>query len=192
MNLLEVTAELQKKSNKSKCVYGGIRFDVHQVELPGATGIDHVPSTVTRDVCVTSDAVVILPLLSVDSVVLIRNERFAVGETLWELPAGTTEPGELPLQTARRELIEETGYQAERVAHLIDFFTSPGICTETMHAFVARGLRQVGQDLDENERITPEVVDLKQTMKMVADNTIRDAKTIATLLYYVANRSPNS
>ena len=61
-----------------------------------------------------------------------------------------------------------------------------------MHAFVARDLRHVGQNLDENERITPQVVDLKQTMKMVADNTIRDAKTIATLLYYVANRSPNS
>ena len=69
---------------------------------------------------------------------MIRNERFAVGEFLWELPAGTLEPGEAPKTTASRELMEETGYQAGQIDFLTKFYTSPGFCNELMHAYVAR------------------------------------------------------
>ncbi len=133
---------------------------------------------------VTPPAVVILPLLDPETVVLIRNERFAVGQTLWELPAGTLEPDEDPVACAARELTEETGYRCETMMQLIDFYPSPGICTERMHAYLAQNLTHVGQDLDENERITVEVVALQKAMGMIKDNTIRDAKTIATLLFY--------
>ena len=160
-------------------VFEGARFDVYRVDLPGRNG-----STVRRDACVTSDAVVILPLLDDQTVVLIRNERFAVGRTLWELPAGTIETGEPPEVCAARELIEETGYRTAHVDPLTTFYPSPGICTEKMHAFVARDLTHVGQRLDENERITVEVTPLDRTMDMVRDHTIGDGKTIAALLYY--------
>ncbi len=165
-------------------VFEGVRFDVYRVDLAGRGG-----RTVRRETCVTRDAVVILPMLDEQTVVLIRNERFAVDQNLWELPAGTIEPGtggagEKPLACAVRELTEETGYRAARIEPLAAFYPSPGICTELMHAFVAHDLTHVGQQLDENERITVEVTPLAQSIQMVRDNTIRDGKTIATLLYY--------
>ena len=159
--------------------FEGARFDVIRVSLPTSDG-----SVILRDACVSADAVVILPLLDERTVVLIRNERFAVDQTLWELPAGTIEPSEQPTPCAQRELIEETGYEAATVDPLIDFYPSPGICTEKMHAFVARGLSHVGQQLEPNERITVEAIPLDRSIQMVKDNTIRDGKTIATLLYY--------
>ena len=155
------------------------RFDVYRVKVPSRSG-----RILERDACVPPDAVVILPLLDDQSVVLIRNERFAVGRTLWELPAGTIEPGEPPEDCAARELIEETGYRAARVDPLTTFYHSPGLCTEKMYAFVGRDLAHVGQHLDENERITVEVIPLDKTMDMVRDHTIGDGKTIAALLYY--------
>ncbi|MEM8739758.1 MAG: NUDIX hydrolase [Planctomycetota bacterium] len=117
-------------------------------------------------------------------VVLIRNERFAVRETLWELPAGTVEAGESPDDCAPRELTEETGYRAARVEKLTAFFPTPGFCTELLHAYRAEGLTQVGQALDETERITAHVVPWGEALAMVRDGTIRDAKTVATLLFH--------
>lgn len=172
---------------KSTQVYEGVRFNVHAVELPGHNG-----QMVGRDAVIASNAVVILPLLDERTVVLIRNERFAVDQTLWELPAGTIESGEDPQRCAQRELLEESGYRAGRMTKLIDFYPSPGICTEQMHAFLAQELTHEGQSLDENERITVEVVPLKRSMQMVRDNTIRDGKTIATLLYYHTMLGKNS
>ncbi len=137
-----------------------------------------------REVVVPANAVVILPMLDDDTVILIRNERFAVGQTLWELPAGTLEDGENPALCAGRELLEETGYAAAEVQRLIEFYPTPGFCTELLTAFLARNLTFRGQDLDETERITTEAIGLNQSIQMVRDNRIRDAKTIATLLYY--------
>lgn len=165
----------------AKSVFDGARFDVRRVELPSRTP---GAATVTREACVTADAVVILPMLDEQTVVMIRNHRFAVNEDLWELPAGTMEDGESTQICAERELVEETGYQASQLYHLIDFFPSPGFSTERMHAFVASDLIQVGQNLDENERITVEVLTLNRSMQMIRDNKIRDGKTMTTLLYY--------
>lgn len=170
--------------NHAPRVFEGARFDVHRVDLPGRGG-----GTVRREACVTRDAVVILPVLDRHTVVLIRNERFAVGRNLWELPAGTIEPdggeaAETPRACAARELTEETGYRADRIDPLVTFYPSPGVCTELMHAFVGRDLTHVGQELDENERITVEVMPLEQSIQMVRENTICDGKTIAALLYY--------
>ncbi len=170
---------LPSTNQPSECVYRGVRFDVHGVDLPG-----HEGGVVRREAVVAAEAVVILPMLDVQTVVLIRNERFAVGQTLWELPAGTIEPGEQPAACAKRELIEESGYEAQRLEKLVAFYPSPGICTERMHAYVAYQLCHVGQRLDPNERITVEAVSLQQSIQMVKDNTIQDGKTIATLLYY--------
>lgn len=128
-------------------------------------------------------AVVILPVLQ-DQVILIRNERFAVGETLWELPAGTLEPNEEPAVTAARELIEETGYKAKNIELLTTFFTSPGISNELMYAYAAQDLEEVGQNLDEEEKITVEILPWEKVMQMVRDGAVRDGKTIAALLYY--------
>src|ERR1700729_2903777 len=82
-----------------------------------------------REICVHPGAVVILPFLA-DKVLLIRNYRYAAQGTLIELPAGTLEKGEDPMNCAGRELLEETGYLATRISPLLTFYTSPGILGE--------------------------------------------------------------
>ena len=118
------------------------------------------------------------------TVVLIRNERFAIGQTLWELPAGMMDGGETPEQSAARELIEEAGYRAGRLEKLGEIFTAPGPVDERMHVFRATGLTQVGQALEGYEQIDVHPTEPAQVQRMVADNTIRDAKTMAVLLMH--------
>ena len=94
-------------------------------------------------------AVVVLGLLEDDKVILIRTRRYAVGQTLIELPAGTLEKGEDPMNCAGRELLEETGYLAGKMQVIGNFFSSPGILTEKMYAFAAYDLQKQSQQLEE-------------------------------------------
>ena len=89
-----------------------------------------------------------------------------------------------PVQCAARELIEETGYEAQNLKKLSEFYTSPGFCTELIHAYLATELKHVGQNLEESEMITVEVLPWEKTMDMIRRNMIRDAKTMMTLLFY--------
>lgn len=166
-------------------VFRGVRFDVHAVELDGRNG-----ETVRRELVSTFDSVVILPLLDDtpgdEQVVLIRNERFAVGETLWELPAGTLEPNEDPADCAGREMIEETGYRADRLEKLTAFYPTPGFVTEFMHAYRATGLTHVGQDLDPNEKIDVEAMPMSRALELLRSGEVKDAKTVAVLLWHAA------
>lgn len=163
----------------SAVVFHGVRFDVRRYEYQTEKGkamryegIDH------------PGAVVILPIFDQESIVMVRNQRIAVGEVLWELPAGTLEPEEEPLATAYRELIEETGYQADSIEGLTTFYSTPGISNEVMHAYVAKGLNYIGQQLDAGEVIVPEILTWNHVMAMIRSGEIRDAKTLTTLLYY--------
>ncbi|MEM6458990.1 MAG: NUDIX hydrolase, partial [Planctomycetota bacterium] len=151
----------------SDIIHRGVRVTLRRATLPGS---DH--ATHEREVVEAADAVVVLPLLDDGRVVMIRNERFALKETLWELPAGTVEPGEPQEVTAARELAEETGYRAARVERLTDFFPTPGFCTERLHAYRATGLTEVGQSLDATERIVPHVVGWSEAMEMVRDGAV--------------------
>ncbi len=163
----------------SQRVFHGVRFDVHAVQLPGREG-----NKVRREFVAHPGAVVILPILDHDRIVMIRNYRFVVEKELWELPAGTLEPNEPPEKTAYRELIEETGYKAEAITPLINFYTTPGFCNEVMYAYVARGLTAVGQNLDDSEQITVEIKTWDEVLRMVQEGKICDAKTLTALLFY--------
>lgn len=158
----------------------GARFDVYKVPYPTRSGGQH-----DREVVVPANAVAILPLLDDDTLVLIRNERPSVRQTLWEIPAGTLEDGEDADACAARELVEETGYAAATLRPLTRFYTTPGFCTEQMHAYLATGLTFQGQDLDETEKIESYQVPLDEALQMARDGRIIDGKTIATLLYYL-------
>jgi ADP-ribose pyrophosphatase len=136
----------------------------------------------TREVVFHPGAVAIIPLLPDGRVIMIRQYRHATGEILLELPAGTRDqPGEAPIDTAARELIEETGYRAGRLAHLSDFYTAPGFCNELMSLFVATELVQGDQHLMDDEAIGVEAHALDEALALIADGTIRDAKTMIGL-----------
>lgn len=139
---------------------------------------------VQRDVVVHPGAVLILPLLSPREVVLIQNVRYAVGQELLELPAGTLEPSEPPRECAARELEEETGYRSSDWEPLCEFYTTPGFTNEYMHVFVARNLTKTKQDLQDNEQIRVEITPLESAIDACLDGRIRDGKTIAALLVY--------
>jgi len=159
---------------------------------------DVVEQTVTRpDGCEASvqyvrhgGSVAILPLVDDEHVCLIRSRRLTVNETLIEVPAGTREPDEAPLETAHRELAEETGYRAARVDELACFYPSPGIINETMHVYVARDLAPGEPAREENEEIENLVVTFDEALAMIDRGEIRDGKTLVALLAYARQREP--
>lgn len=165
--------------DKDSLAFHGVRFDVHTVQIKNRSG-----GTTQRDLVVHPGAVIILPILDKENIILIRNQRFAVNKELWELPAGTLEPGEPSLETAKRELLEETGYRAKHTLPLFNFYTTPGICNEKMFAFLATDLERLEQSLDDSEEISVEIIQWSEALHMIREGKIEDGKTIATLLYY--------
>ena len=166
---------------EKQVIYSGkkVRLEVHHMEDDEDAG-----RRTRREICVHPGAVVVLPLLGDDRVLLIRNRRYAVGQTLVELPAGTLEKGEDPMNCAGRELLEETGYLAGRLWPLGSFFSSPGILTEKMYLFAAYDLQQQAQALEEGEEIELLPLGLEEAVGMIATGQIQDGKTIAALLMY--------
>ena len=165
---------------EKQVIYNGrqLRLEVHHLQDP------EQDKRIQREVIVHSGAVVILPVLDASTILLIRNRRYAVGQYLLELPAGTIEPREPPMNAAGRELLEETGYLAQRIKPLISFFSSPGISTEKMHAFAAYDLKKSTQALEPGEDIELLHVSFEDALGMIRDGQIQDAKTSTTLLAY--------
>ncbi|MDG1899442.1 MAG: NUDIX hydrolase [Phycisphaerales bacterium] len=139
---------------------------------------------VARSVIRHPGAVLIVPELDDDRFVLIRNYRVAVGEPIWEFPAGTLEPGEPPIDTAARELSEETGYVAGAIEPLGRFYTSPGFTDELMHVFVARDLKPGVQSLEPHEEIEVRTHGRSDVESMIRDGRLIDGKSIAALLLW--------
>jgi ADP-ribose pyrophosphatase len=160
-------------------VYRGRKI---QVALEQGVAADGRPYR--RDVVLHPGAVAVLPLLEGERVCLLRNQRPAVGETLWEIPAGTLEPGEPIAAAAERELAEETGYRAGRWEKLGEFFPSPGVLSERTHLFVAQDLSPGTMKLEADEQLEPQVLPLAQALAWALDGTIRDAKTLVALLWW--------
>lgn len=147
--------------------------------------------TVRRDRIEHPGAVVILPVVDADHVCLLRNHRFVVNATLWEVPAGTLEPGEDPELAARRELAEETGYHAAEWQSLGYFYASPGVLDEKLHLYVARNLTPGPTALEPGEEIESVTLPLTEAVAMCLDGRIQDCKTVTALLLWDRLR-PNS
>ncbi|MEM8834989.1 MAG: NUDIX hydrolase [Planctomycetota bacterium] len=167
-------------TQREDILHRGAKFDFARVTMIGRGG-----SEITREVVRHPGAVCVCPLLETPEgprVVLIRNTRFTIDETLLELPAGTLEAGEDPAVAATRELEEETGYRCEGVEPIGTFLTTPGMTDEVMHAFVATGLSHVGQRLEADERIEVELMATGRAIESVVSGEMRDAKSMLTLL----------
>jgi len=131
-----------------------------------------------------SGAAVIVPIDEKGRILLIRQWRRAAGEIMLELPAGRLEENELPDLCANRELQEETGFAAKTLTALGGFFSAPGFCNEYLHLFLAADLYPSPLLADDSEQIDLLPTPLSEAIRMVEENKIHDAKTIAGLFKY--------
>jgi 8-oxo-dGTP pyrophosphatase MutT (NUDIX family) len=116
-----------------------------------------------------------------ERVCLVRQHRHAIGEALWELPAGKLDPGEDPLAAAKRELVEETGVQASEWLPLGRMISSPGVFSEIVYLYLARGLTLTETSRDEHEFIEVQWMPVREALVRAAAGDIDDAKTITGL-----------
>lgn len=165
--------------NAPEVLYQAKRFRVERVMQESADGSRHA-----KDIVRHPGAVTIVPLLDDGRICFVENYRAAVGQRLVELPAGTLEPLEEPINTALRELAEETGYRAAHIAYLATFCMSPGILDEKMYVYAASGLTAGDMALEAGEDIRVLRLTWQEALEMVSDGRIRDAKSVAALLYY--------
>lgn len=156
------------------------RFNVERVSHRLKDG-----TLMSREVVRHPGAVVVVPVIDDEHLCLIRNFRVSVSLELLELPAGTLEPNEPPIETARRELTEETGYHCDSMEPLCDFYMSPGILDEHIYCFVAKGLTSGLPNREVGEEITNCVVTLHEAERMLQTGEIKDAKSIAALHHFL-------
>lgn len=154
---------------------GWLRIDTERVELPSGHETE-------LDIVRHPGASCVVPLLSDDEVLLIRQYRHATGGTLLEAPAGKLDPDEPPEACAARELVEETGYRAGRIEHLSSIWTTPGFTDEVIHLYAAFELEHVGQRLEPDEVIELAPMPLDDALARIFTGELRDAKTALALL----------
>ncbi len=168
----------------SKVVYRGPLFRVLHDKIVEPGGREN-----ERDVIRHNGSVVILAIDNSKSksnpwIVMERQYRHAANQFLWELPAGKIDAGENPLAGAKRELAEETGYQAKKWRPLVEYYASPGFLGESMKVFLAEGLRAGDPRPEDDEEIELRLVKLKDVLKMIKKGAIQDGKTLTSVLLY--------
>jgi ADP-ribose pyrophosphatase len=134
-------------------------------------------------------AVGVLPFLDDDTVVLVGQYRYVFGEFSWEMPTGGAHPGETNEAAARRELVEEAGYEAADLVKLCDFHTSKSIVEEVAHIYLARGLRPARGLADPTEFIEVQPFPFEEALRMVQRSEIKDSMTVVAILHAALWRS---
>ncbi len=164
----------------SQVIYEGAVFGIRRDEVIEPSGV-----RTTREMITHPGSVVVLPVLPDGRILLVQQYRYAARQYLWELVAGRMDPGETPRQAAERELIEETGYRAKRLRIFAEFFPTPGFLEEKMFLLLAEGLTPGKAEPEGDERIISRSYNHKQLEEMIRKGKLRDAKTIAGILYYL-------
>src|ERR1700731_5325244 len=164
---------------RSEIIYKGPVFGVRRDEVLEPGGVRTI-----REVITHPGSVVVLPVLPDGRILLIRQYRHATRQYLWELVAGRIDAGENVRQAAARELIEETGYRAERFRVFLDVFPTPGFLEERMYILLAEKLTPGEAEPEEDEKITAKAFAPAALERMIRQNELRDAKSIAGLLSY--------
>lgn len=164
-------------------VYDGkvLALDVDDVLEPGDV-------RATREVVRHRGSVAALPVTEDGSLILVRQYRYAVGESLWELPAGRLDAAETPEDGIQRELREEIGQRATRLEKIAFFYTTPGFCDEAMHLFRATGMVADRAAADDDERIEIGTFTLDQAAGMIARGELREGKTLVAVLLELLRR----
>jgi len=132
----------------------------------------------TREIIEHPGAVAIIAITNDNKIVMVKQYRKPVEEALLEIPAGKIEKDEEHSKTARRELKEETGYDAEHIELLFSYYSSPGISTEKIYLYLAKQLTSGETDFDDNEHIDTEEYSIGDLLEMINCGDIKDGKTI--------------
>lgn len=164
---------------KSDRVYSGkiINLRVDTVELP------HQKYS-KREIVEHPGGVAVIAMDENGKIPIVKQYRKAAEDFLLEIPAGKLEHGENPVDTAKRELLEETGYVAEELEELASFYSSPGFTNEIIHVFSAKNLIKGEAKPDEDEYIEIEYYTIEELKEMVANKMIKDSKSIISILMY--------
>ncbi len=165
------------KINSSEEVYRGRVFKLvrENIALPDGATFD-------IDILKHPGAAAIVALTERNEVVLIRQYRHAVGDFIWEIPAGTLDPEEAHPTCARRELEEETGYRAERMRKIGEIVPVPGYSDERIYVYLASGLSRGDARPEEDELLSVHVAPFEDALEMVYKGEIFDGKTVFGLL----------
>lgn len=172
-------SHLEEKTIRSQTIFTGrvIQLQVDEVRLPNG-------KTSTREIVKHPGAVAIIAITNENKLVLVRQFRKPLEKTILELPAGKLEAGEDPKVCAWRELEEETGYKAERMEHLVSFYTSPGFADEYLHIYCAKGLTKGEIQPDQDEFVELVELTFSECLDRIASGDICDAKTVAAIYYW--------
>lgn len=171
---------LREKTIKTEQVYKGrvVHLRKDEVILPNG-------KKSTREIIEHPGAVVILAQNNNKEVVMVEQFRKPVEDVLLELPAGTLEPNEDTIDCAKRELEEETGYQAEKWQKIFEFYSAPGFCNEKLTLYFAYSLVKTSTNTDHDEFIEVKDVDRNEIISLIKNNQIKDAKTLIGILWWL-------
>ena len=169
--------DLTERRLSGETIFEGniIKVGLDQAQLPNG-------KIVSREVVYHPGGVAVLALDGDESVTLVRQFRYPVGQVILELPAGKIDPGEDTLLAAKRELSEETGVEAGDWTYLGYALASPGFCDEALHMYLARDLRRVECHPDVDEFLEVTALPFQELVRMVMAGSIIDAKTVAMTL----------
>lgn len=169
--------ELIEETIDSRIAFDGrlVKLRVDTVRLPNGKNS-------TREVVVHRGAVAAVPMLSKNTIIMVKQFRQPAGEILLELPAGSLEPNEEPINCIARELGEEIGYKAGKLTPMSSFYLAPGYSSELLHLFLAENLEKTVQHSEEDEFIEIVEVKLDDTDNLIRQGKIKDAKTICGIM----------
>jgi ADP-ribose pyrophosphatase len=162
--------------NRSRLIKKGRVFDFYSEQITLPNGVD-----LEMEIIRHPGAAAIVPFTEGRKVLLLKQYRYAAGGFVWEIPAGTLENGEDPLDCARRELTEETGFAARAFDPLAVIIPLPAYSDERIHLYLATGLESATQNLDADELLSVHPVEIDRCLEMIAAGKIQDAKTICGL-----------
>jgi ADP-ribose pyrophosphatase len=128
-------------------------------------------------------AAAIVPFVSDNEIIMVRQYRYALERETLEIPAGKIDRGESPEECIKRELVEETGFEAQSIEWLYTYAPAIGYSNELIYLYVGRDLKKLGKDIDENEISSIEIFTLKEVLGMIRDHKILDSKTIISLAF---------
>ena len=171
-----------EKQLKTKRIYEGKILNLRVDDVETSLNVRAI-----REIIEHKPAVGVLALTENDSILLVRQFRYAIGEDMLEICAGIVEEGESFRETAVRELQEELGYYPQHLEEIARFYVSPGYCEEMIVLFTARNLKPSKLDHDEDEELSTVEIPVSEIPKLLESGAVKDGKTWGALVWFMAN-----